>query len=119
MRTYRRSTRLGSQPLTSGAEAEERFGKQDFIYVPDNDTYRCPAVESLTSRFTTVERGIAYTATGIDEMRELLAEVSMHDARAARIKRWEHEAVLNAMQSGWIARPIVRNGQHSKESAIV
>jgi hypothetical protein len=31
-------------------------------------------------------------------MRELLAEVSMHDARAAPHKRWEHEAVLDAMQ---------------------
>jgi transposase len=32
-----------------------RFGKQHFIYVPENDTYRCPAGEAQTSRYTTVE----------------------------------------------------------------
>jgi transposase len=30
------------KPLTSGAKAEGRFGKQDFAYVPDQDEYRCP-----------------------------------------------------------------------------
>jgi len=35
------------KPLTSGAKAEGRFGKQDFIYVPENDTYRCRAGEAL------------------------------------------------------------------------
>jgi transposase len=43
------------RPLTSGAKAEGRFGKPDFIYVPENDTYRCPAGETLTWRYTTVE----------------------------------------------------------------
>ena len=42
-------------PLTSGANAGGRFGKQHIIYVPENDTYRCPAGEALTSRYTTAE----------------------------------------------------------------
>ena len=31
------------KPLTSGAKAEDRFGKQDFVYLPREDAYRCPA----------------------------------------------------------------------------
>ena len=40
------------KPLTSGAKAEGRFGKQDFVYIADEDAYRCPAGERLTWRFT-------------------------------------------------------------------
>ena len=46
------------KPLTSGAKAKGRFGKQDFVYNPQDNTYRCPAGESLTWRFTSVEEGM-------------------------------------------------------------
>ncbi len=49
---------LVPKPLTSPAKAEGRFGKQDFVYEPDNDTYRCPAGEKLTRRFALVEKGM-------------------------------------------------------------
>ncbi len=35
------------KPLTSGAKFEGRFGKQDFVYLPGKDVYRCPAGEHL------------------------------------------------------------------------
>ena len=35
------------KPYPSGAEAEGRFGKQDFVYVPGENVYRCPAGERL------------------------------------------------------------------------
>src|ERR1700704_5127117 len=44
--------------LTSGAKAEGRFGKQDFVYITEDDTYRCPAGERLTRRYTSVENGM-------------------------------------------------------------
>jgi hypothetical protein len=31
------------KPMTSGAKAEGRYGKQDFVYLPDENAYRCPA----------------------------------------------------------------------------
>jgi len=34
------------KPMTSGIEARGRFGKQDFVYLRDEDVYRCPAGES-------------------------------------------------------------------------
>ena len=35
-----------------------RFGKQDFVYLPDQDAYRCPAGALLPHHMTTVERGL-------------------------------------------------------------
>jgi hypothetical protein len=43
--------------VTSGAKADGRFGKQDFVYLPTEDVYRCPAGEKLTYRFTGEEAG--------------------------------------------------------------
>ena len=39
-------TPIVPKPLTSGAKADGRFGKQDFIYQPETDTYRCPQANS-------------------------------------------------------------------------
>ena len=46
------------KPLTSGAKADGRFGKQDFVYIPAEDVYGCPAGERLSRRFTSVEEGL-------------------------------------------------------------
>ena len=45
------------KPMTSGAKSQGRFGKQDFVYVPEKDIYRCPAGEHLTYRFSAEEHG--------------------------------------------------------------
>jgi transposase len=39
------------KPLRSGAKAQGRFGKQDFVYLPEQDVYRCPADERLIYRY--------------------------------------------------------------------
>jgi hypothetical protein len=36
------------KPMTSPAKAKGRYGKQAFVYVVEDDTYRCPAREALT-----------------------------------------------------------------------
>ena len=41
--------------MTSGAKSDGRFGKQDFVYVPEEDAYRCPAGERLPNRYTNEE----------------------------------------------------------------
>ena len=45
------------KPMTSSAKADGRFGKQDFVYLADEDVYRCPAGEKLTYRYTSEEQG--------------------------------------------------------------
>ena len=40
------------QRLVQLDPSADSFGKQDFIYQPETDTYRCPAGEQLIWRFT-------------------------------------------------------------------
>jgi transposase len=91
-------TAIVPKPLTSGSKAEGRFGKQDFIYEADVDEYRCPAGQRLIWRFTSVEHGMtlhSYWSSGCQVC-------ALHDqcttGKERRVKRWEHEAVLEAMQ---------------------
>ena len=44
--------------MTSGAKPEGRFGKQDFVYQPEEDVYRCPAGATLKYHYTNVENGL-------------------------------------------------------------
>jgi hypothetical protein len=53
-RTWQRTVTL-PKPQTSGAKSEGCFGKPDFVYLPAEDIYRCPAGEKLTYRYTTEE----------------------------------------------------------------
>lgn len=48
---------LVPKPLTSNNRAEGLFDKQDFIYMADQDEYRCHAGQSLIKRFTSIEQG--------------------------------------------------------------
>jgi Transposase DDE domain len=43
--------------MTSGSKSKGRFGKQDFVYLPAEDVYRCPAGEKLTYHYTNEEDG--------------------------------------------------------------
>src|SRR5947208_8879640 len=45
------------KPMTSGLKVRGRFGKQDFVYLRDEDAYRCPAGEKLTYHYTNEEAG--------------------------------------------------------------
>jgi len=85
--------------LTSGAKADGRFGKQDFIYVAEQDAYRCPAGQLLVHHMTTVERGLTlhrYWDLGSCRACSLKSQCTTSQNR--RITRWEHEAVIEAMQ---------------------
>ena len=87
------------KPQTSGAKAEGRFGKQDFVYVAAEDVYRCPAGERLTYRFSGVEKGktIRRYWTSACKICALKAQCTKGPER--RISRWEHEAVLEKVQA--------------------
>ena len=41
--------------MTSGAKAEGRFDKSDFVYIAKDDEYLCPAGERAIYRFTREE----------------------------------------------------------------
>jgi transposase len=87
------------KPLTSGAKADGRFGKQDFVYLPDENAYRCPAGQKLVWHMTTVENGLTlhrYWDRASCSACTLKKRCTTSVER--RITRWEHEAVIEAMQ---------------------
>jgi hypothetical protein len=88
------------KPLTSGAKADGRWGKQDFVYQPKSDTYRCPAGETMTRRFATVEQGMTLHAYATPACRyRCTVKANCTASIERRIKRWEHEEVIEAMQA--------------------
>lgn len=91
-------TPLVPKPLTSGAKAEGRFGKQDFVYIPEDDVYRCPAGERLTWRFDRVEDGQLLRHYWTTACQGCVIKTRCTTGQERRIKRWEHEAVIDAMQ---------------------
>ena len=86
------------KPLTSGAKAKGRFGKQDFIYIAADDAYRCPAGERLTWRFNNVEDGLTLRNYWTTNCSTCSIKAQCTTGKERRIKRWEHEAVIDAMQ---------------------
>ena len=76
------------KPLTSGAKADGRFGKQDFVYLPRQDAYRCPAGQLLPHHMTTVENGHeAAPLLGPGQLPGLRAEAPMHAEHGAARSR--------------------------------
>jgi hypothetical protein len=86
------------RPQTSGAKAEGRFGKQDFVYVAAEDVYRCPAGERLTYRFTNEENGKKLRRYWTIACQTCALKAQCTTGPERRITRWEHEAVLERVQ---------------------
>ncbi len=86
------------KPLTSGSKAKGRFGKQDFVYLADDDVYRCPAGEILTRHSTSVEDGMNLYVYWTARCGDCALKPQCTTGKERRIKRWEHEAVIEAMQ---------------------
>jgi transposase len=87
------------KPLTSGAKADSRFGKQDFVYIPEDDIYRCPAGQRLPRHMTTVEKGLTlHRYWDLASCRACPIKGQCTTSKERRITRWEHEAVIDAMQ---------------------
>jgi len=87
------------KPQTSGAKAEGRFGKQDFVYKPEENAYRCPAGETLPYRFTNVQDGKTVHRYWTNACKECRLKSLCTPSKERRIFRWEHEAVLEKVQA--------------------
>jgi hypothetical protein len=86
------------KPMTSGAKSEGRFGKQDFVYLPEQDVYRCPAGERLKYYFTNVENGLTLRRYWTNACRTCALKSRCTTGVQRRITRWEHEHVLETVQ---------------------
>ena len=91
-------TPMVPKPMTSNAGAEGRFSKADFIYIAKDDEYQCPAGERAIRRFTTVEHGMTIHKYWSSACPRCPLQGQCTTSSNRRITRWEHEAVLEAMQ---------------------
>ena len=91
-------TPLVPRPLTSANEALGLFTKDDFVYDPAQDVYRCPAGETLTYRTTTVELGRSiknYRTRACG--RCVLKPRCTRNKDGRKLTRWVHENLLEYM----------------------
>src|SRR5262245_13666887 len=86
------------KPMTSGIEAKGRFGKQDFVYLRDEDVYRCPAGEKLKYYYTNEEDGLKLRRYWTNACRHCALKHRCTTGVQRRIARWEHEHVLEEVQ---------------------
>jgi transposase len=86
------------KPMTSGAKAAGRFGKQDFVYVAADDVYRCPAGERLSYHFQSEEHGKTIRRYWASACETCALKARCTTGPERRISRWEHEAVLERVQ---------------------
>jgi hypothetical protein len=86
------------RPSTSASKAEGRFDKHDFVYVAEENTYRCPAGERLNWRFASIEDGMTLHVYWAATCQDCRLKAQCTTGQQRRIKRWEHEAVLETMQ---------------------
>ena len=87
------------KPLTSSGRKTGRFTKQDFVYEPEHDQYRCPAGEALTWRYVSVEHGMNLNVYWATACKDCSIKAQCTTGPERRVKRWEHEEVLDTMQA--------------------
>lgn len=93
------------KPMTSRAKTAGRFGKKDFVYMPEQDAYRCPAGEQLKNRFQTVERGMTLNRYWTSSCPSCPIKAQCTTSKERRVTRWEHKDVIEAMQKRLDANP--------------
>ena len=86
----------GFQPRTPRPRGV--IGKQDFVYKADEDVYLCPNGERLTYRFTSEEDGKVMRCYSTTACSACPLKEKCTTGKERRVKRWEHEAVLEAAQ---------------------
>ncbi|CAI8707234.1 transposase [Pseudomonas serbica] len=86
------------KPMTSSAKAEGRFNKDAFVYDPTKNEYVCPAGEALIWRFSSVEKGMNMHCYWSSRCQSCALKPQCTPSTDRRVRRWEHEAVLEEMQ---------------------
>jgi transposase len=86
------------KPQTSGHKAKGRFVKADFRYLADEDVYLCPAGEHLAYHYTNEEAGLTLRRYWTNACQHCTIKKRCTTGKERRIRRWEHEEVLEAVQ---------------------
>ncbi len=86
------------KPQTSSNRKKGMFVKTDFRYMPGEDTYICPAGETLTWRHVTEEASLVVSRYWTDVCGSCPLKSQCTTGKERRISRWEHEHLVEAMQ---------------------
>ena len=92
-------TALAPRTDTSNAKAGGRFGKEVFVYLTDEDAYRCPAGERLTRRFDREEDGLTMGVYWCTACPTCPMKDRCTTGKQRRVRRWEHESIVEAMNA--------------------
>ncbi|RKZ62444.1 MAG: IS1182 family transposase [Gammaproteobacteria bacterium] len=84
---------------TSSNQSKGLFGKRDFIYKPETDEYECPAGERAIYRFDGQEKGKVIRRYWSSACPHCSLKPQCTTGVNRRISRWEHEAVLDAVEA--------------------
>ena len=86
------------KPTTSGAKADGRFGREHFVYHPEQNEYSCPAGERLKWRYSRIERDMTLHRYWSSSCQQCALKAKCTPDKSRKVARWEHEDVLEAMQ---------------------
>lgn len=86
------------KPMTSSAKADGRFNKDAFVYDATKNEYICPAGEALPWRFSSIEKGMNMHCYWSSKCQGCSLKTQCTPSKNRRVRRWEHEAVLEEMQ---------------------
>ena len=86
------------KPQTSNAGARGQFDKADFAYDAEADAYICPAGKQLIYRFTGQQDGKAIRTYWSSHCEGCAIKDKCTNSKERRIRRWEHEDVLERVQ---------------------
>jgi len=87
------------KPMTSAAKADGRFNNDAFIYDAAKNEYTCPAGEALIWRFSSIEKGMKLHRYWSSKCQGCTLKLQCTPSKQRRVRRWEHEAVLEEMQN--------------------
>jgi hypothetical protein len=93
--------------MTSSNQAKGLYGRQDFIYRPEDDEYECPAGERLIYRSTTDDKGKVMKKYWSSACPNCPSKPLCTTGKNRRVSRWEHEDVMEKLEARMEENPLM------------
>lgn len=84
--------------MTSDNKSKGLYDKRDFVYIKHSNEYRCPAGERLIYHHSSIEEGLKINCYYTSVCSQCPQKAQCTTGKERRVRRWEHEDVLDAMQ---------------------
>ena len=92
-------TAIVPKTMTSGAKADGRFDKADFIYDANSNEFQCPAAQRLIWRYSSIEKGMMTHRYWSSHCPHCTIKEKCTPSKYRRVSRWENQSVLDDMQA--------------------